>query len=97
LGLADDISTLKKQDIDGFELQLISMIKKYIGSQYSSHLKICFPEYGQTQICMITVSQSGSPVFVKFEGKENFFVQAGCSSQPLTLVKQSEFEKEHWR
>ena len=45
LGLNDDISTLKKQDIDGFELQLIEVIKKYIGKEFSSHMKINFPEY----------------------------------------------------
>lgn len=96
LGLTDDFSTLKKQDIDGFELQLISVIKKYIGSQYSSHLKISFPEYDGKAICRIDVSQSSSPVFVAFEGKEDFFVRSGCSSQPLTRVEQSEYEKEHW-
>ena len=45
LGLNDDFSTLKKGDIDGFELQLIEVIKKYIGNEFSSHLKINFPIY----------------------------------------------------
>lgn len=96
LGLRDDISTLKKQDIDGFELQLIEVIKKYIGNEFSSHVKINFPEYDRQNICRISVSQSSRPVFVSFEGKEDFFIRSGCSSQPLSREEQSSYEKEHW-
>ncbi len=96
LGLGDDISTLKKQDIDGFELQLIEVIKKYIGKEFSSHVKIKFPEYDSQNICRVSVSQSSKPVFVSFEGKEGFFIRSGCSSQPLSREEQSAYEKEHW-
>jgi len=96
LGLSDDIGTLKKQDIDGFELQLIEVIKKYIGKEFSSHIRITFPEYDQKNICRISVSQSSRPVFVSFEGKEDFFIRSGCSSQPLRREEQSAYEKEHW-
>jgi hypothetical protein len=96
LGLGEDMATLKKQDADGFELQLIEVIKKYIGKEYSSHLKITFPKYDDQQICQITVSSSSSPVFVRFEGKEDFFIRSGCSSQPLSREEQSDYEKEHW-
>jgi hypothetical protein len=97
LGLNDDISTLKKQDIDGFELQLIEVVKKYIGKEFSSHLKISFLEYDRERICWISVSPSSSPVFVSFEDKEDFFIRSGCSSQPLSREEQSAYEKEHWR
>ncbi|KAA3616033.1 MAG: DUF262 domain-containing protein [Calditrichaeota bacterium] len=96
LGLSDDIRTLKKQDIDGFELQLIEVIKKYIGKEFSSHIKITFPEYDKKNICRISISQSSRPVFVSFEGKEDFFVRSGCSSQPLSREEQSAYAKEHW-
>lgn len=96
LGLHDDIATLKKRNLDGFELQLIEVIKKYIGKEFSAHIKISFPKYDEQVICHITVSQSGKPVFVSFEGKENFFVRSGCSSQPLSRQEQSAYEKEHW-
>lgn len=97
LGLNDDISTLKKKSIDGFELQLIEVVKKYIGKEFSSHLKISFPEYDKQTICYISVSKSSSPIFVRFEGKEEFYVRSGCSSQPLSREEQSGYEKEHWK
>jgi hypothetical protein len=96
LGLDDDISTLKKQDIDGFELHLIEVFNKYIGKEYSSHINIACPEFDKKQICRIIVSPSSHPVFVSFEGKEDFFIRSGCSSQPLSREEQSAYEKEHW-
>ncbi len=96
LGLDDDITTLKKKDIDGFELQLIEVIKKYIGKEFSSHIKISFPEYDKKIICRISVAQSSRPVFVSNQGNDDFFIRSGCSSQPLSRGEQSAYEKEHW-
>jgi len=97
LGLNDDINTLKKKDTEGFELQLIEVIKKYIGKEFSSHIKISFPEYDKKNVCRIAISKSSSPVFINFEEKEYFFIRSGCSSQPLSREEQSAYEKEHWR
>ena len=96
LGLSEDIGTLKKDNIDGFELQLIEVIKKYIGGSHSTHIKITFPMYDDVQICRIQVAKSGTPVFTKFEASEYFFVRSGCSSRPLSRKEQSAYEKEHW-
>ncbi len=96
LGLLPDIATLKKQNIDGFELQLIEVINKYIGKVYGSYIKISFPDYDNKQICQVTVSQCSKPVFVSYEGREDFFIRVGCSSQPLSRLEQSAYEKNHW-
>ena len=96
LGLVDDMSTLSKPNIDGFELHLVEIIKKYIGAGLISHVKISFPTVEDTQICRIKVSKSGKPVFTQYEGREDFFVRSGCSSQPLGREEQSAYEKSHW-
>lgn len=96
LGLVDDMSTLSKPNIDGFELHLVEIIKKYIGAGLISHVKISFPDVEDTQICRIRVSKSGKPVFTQYEGREDFFVRSGCSSQPLGREEQSAYEKSHW-
>lgn len=99
LGLDNDISTLSegKRTIDGFELQLIETIKKFIGNEYITHIKIRFPIYDSQKICHVKVSKSSKPVFTKYEDKEDFFVRSGCSSQPLNREEQSSYEKEHWK
>lgn len=97
LGLSDDYSTLKKQDKDGFELQLIEIIKKYIGIETSPYIRITFPEYDEKTICRVQITPSNKPIFISFEGKEDFFIRSGCSSQPLNRAEQSQYEKEHWK
>ncbi len=96
LGLEHDIETLSKKNIDGFELHLVELIKKYIGNGYSSHIKITFPNYDESQICRIKIAKSSKSVFTIFEGREDFFIRSGCSSQPLGREDQSIYEKEHW-
>jgi len=96
LGLEKDYMTLKKQDLDGFELHLVEVFKKFIGVEYSSSIKIEFPEYDGKKICKVSISKSNTPIFTKFEGREDFFIRTGCSSQPLGREEQSKYEKEHW-
>lgn len=96
LGLAEDFSTLSKCNVDGFELHLIEIIKKFIGTGSISHIRVSFPMVEGTQICRVQVSKSGKPVFIQYEGKEDFFVRSGCSSTPLSREEQSAYEKSHW-
>lgn len=96
LGLDTDIQSMSKKNIDGFELSLIEVIKKFIGAEFSSYIKISFPEVDGNQICLVKISKSSRPVFTAFEGKEDFFIRVGCSSQPLGREKQSQYEKSHW-
>lgn len=80
----------------GFELQLIEIIKKYIGSEFSSHIMIAFPTYSDTKICHVRIAKSSKPVFTKNEESKDFCVRTGCSSQPLGREEQSAYEKSHW-
>lgn len=96
LGLENDMQSLSKRNIDGFELHLVELVKKYIGGGFSSHIKVSFPDYDGNLICRVKVAASSKPIFTTFEGKEDFFIRSGCSSQPLGRGDQSIYEKEHW-
>ena len=98
LGLDDDLNTFNedKRSLDGFELQLIQIIKKYIGTELSSYIKISFPKLDENDFCHVKISKSSRPVFTKFEDREDFFIRSGCSSQPLDRASQSTYEKERW-
>jgi hypothetical protein len=97
LGLSDDMGTLQKSNTDGFELQLLEVIKKFIGAGFLSHIKINFPTVEVHQICHVKVSKSGKAVFTEFDDKEDFYVRSGCSSQPLNREEQSEYERMRWK
>lgn len=95
-GLEKDIRTLTKQNIDGFELHLRQVIKKYLGDFFEKYIKVTFPKVDDKEICLIQISKSGKPVFISFEGTESFFVRNGNSSIPKNRQEQSEYEKIHW-
>lgn len=95
LWLEKDFQTLTKSNIDGFELHLRGLIKKHLGSFFEKHIKITFPSIDGKKICLVQITRSGKPVYVTFEGNENFFVRNGNSSIPKTRQEQSEYEKEH--
>ena len=96
LGLEKDIQTLTKQNIDGFELHLRQVIKKYLGDFFEKYIKVTFPKVDDKEICLIQISKSGKPVFITSEGSESFFVRNGNSSIPKNRQEQSEYEKLHW-
>lgn len=94
LGLDADIGTLKKPNIDGFQLHLLDLYKGYIGADLGSHIKISFPEIEGKKICVVKVSKSSKAIFTKFEGREDYYVRVGCASQPLSREEQSSHEKQ---
>ena len=96
LGLEDDIQTLSKNNLDGFNLHLVGIIRNYIGGDYSGHVKITFPVYDDVEICRVQVAKSSESVFTTFEGKQDFFVRSSCASIPLTPQEQSGYEKKHY-
>ncbi len=96
LGLEKDFQTLQKQDVDGFELHLRQIIKKYLGENFEKYIKITFPKLDEKEICVVKILKSGKSVFVKHEGNEQFFVRNGNSSIPKSRQEQSEYEKLHW-
>ncbi len=99
IGLSRDFETFgsDKQNIDGFELQLRSIVKKYLGGTFEKYLSVTFPNLDGNTICMINIQSSGKPVFVMNEGREEFYVRIGNSSIPKNRQEQSEYERLHWK
>lgn len=94
IGLEADIGTLKKQNLDGFQLHLMELLKAYIGADLAAHSKVTFPEIEGKNICVVKVSECSRPVFTTFEGREDYFVRVGCASQPLSREEQSRHERQ---
>lgn len=96
VGLEKDYSTIKKPDRDGFQLHLSNLLDKYLGKEVMKLWKLEFPYYDGKQICLVKVTSSNRPVFVSYEGKEDFFVRKEGSSQPLNRSEQHEWSKDRW-
>jgi len=96
LGLENDFSTLKKKDIDYFELHLRKLINNQFGINFSNHrLIIQFPVLEDKVICVIQIARAVKPIYVKVKNKqgqtvEKFYVRSGNSSQEITSLKEME-------
>lgn len=96
LGLERDLSTLKKADRDGFQLHISNLLDKYLGKEVIKLWKLEFPKFDGKEICFVKVTSSNRPVFVTYEGKEDFFVRKEGSSIPLNRAEQHEWSKDRW-
>jgi len=93
LGLEPDFKTLKKQDLDFFEMHLRKLITNQFGLAFANHfLLIQFPTIQKKNICLISINPGSSPVFIKTKNKnglvEKFFVRSGNSSQEIVSLNE---------
>ena len=92
LGLENDFKTLKKQDVDYFELHLRKLIVNQYGIGFSNDsLKINFPDIDSKTICFIRIRASENPLFLKTRNKqghevEKFYVRSGNASQEISSL-----------
>ena len=96
IGLESDFSTLAKPDRDGFQLHLSNILDKYLGKEVMKLWKLDWPIYDGKQICHVKVTASNKPVYVAYEGKEEFFVRKEGSSQPLSRAEEHIWAKDRW-
>ena len=85
LGIQPDLD-FKKQDIDGYENWLSTMLMGAVGqSNVASLVKIRFEANDGKDICLVDVKPASKPVYAKTaKGNDTFFVRIGNSSRVLT-------------
>ena len=96
LGLENDYKGLKNQNSDGFKLQLDQVVNNYIGKEFHHYISNKIVKVEDKDVCVVEIIGSGSPVFVKNEGKDEFYIRASASSQPMSMKEASEYIKMHW-
>jgi hypothetical protein len=96
LGLENDYKTLSKGNQDGFVLALTTLINNTLGKQSHKYISIKIVNIGKKDVCVITIEKSGTPVFLVKGEKEEFFIRASASSQPLGLKDTMVYIKSHW-
>lgn len=97
LGLEKDYSTLgKKQNRDGFLLHIVQVINNYLGKEFNQYISIKIEDVDGKAICVVEVSDSGTPAFVQHQGKEEFYIRASASTQPMGMKEANEYINLHW-
>lgn len=100
LGLEDDYKTLKKQNSDGFEIELRQSIEKYTKNKIANEsFKVKFHPIDGKEICEIIIFPSPKPIFTYDEGgkQQECYVRIGNSSKPYNLDEFYEYSKRRFK
>ena len=97
LGIEKDYPTLKKQDGDGFIQYLVQVMNNKLGKEYNQYISAFVKSFNGNDICIIEVKPSATPVFIKYDNKEEFYIRASATSQPLNVREATEYIKMHWK
>ena len=85
-GIEQDMVSLKKRnDIDGFQQELVQIIKNTIGIDKFRYINMKFEKKEKKTICIISIDPSKDPVFLNNRStqKKEFYIRAGSTTQPL--------------
>jgi len=84
LGLDNDYFTLKKNDKDGFQQRLITLVAKTFGKNICAFLNISFHVIKRREICTVVIQPSERPVYLNENSRTIFYLRTGNVTNPLT-------------
>jgi Schlafen, AlbA_2/Bacterial extracellular solute-binding proteins, family 3 len=96
LGLENDYQVLRKGNADGFLLVMTNLINKHFGKHTHRLIHSNIVIINGKQVCIVEMSKSEKPVFLKKGEKEKFYIRAAAASLPLGLQEATDYIRSHW-
>ncbi|RMH69728.1 MAG: ATP-binding protein [Gemmatimonadetes bacterium] len=96
VGIQQDYKTVRKQNLDGYELHLTSLISHYLGKDSFRYVDISFISVEDQDVCAIHIQRGDKPVFVD-SLNQAFFVRTGNNTQKLNTKEALEYIKKRFR
>ncbi|MDD2696949.1 MAG: putative DNA binding domain-containing protein [Candidatus Pacebacteria bacterium] len=97
IGLQDDYQSLPRTDRDGFENHFNHIFNAALGAKFRQFVKLNFEEINGRDVCLVEVSPSDAPVYLKFNNAEEFYVRTGNATTALMMSEAADYIKSHWR
>jgi len=97
LGLDNDYKLFKKEHPkDGFLLRFDNIIRDYVGKENQTDISSSFVQINNKEVFVVEVAPSSIPIFLRSDGKEEFYVRASASSQPYGMKEALDYISRHW-
>ena len=97
LGLEPDFKMMKKKDADGWENAFNMAFNQMIGAEFRQYVQVAFaPLAEDKQIASLRVRPSPEPVYLRANGKEDFYIKTGNASQPLSVRQATHYIQNHF-
>ena len=97
LGLDFDYQSMSKKNSDGLLLALTNLINQYLGKSTHKFMTINIISIDEKDICIVNIEKSDKPIFLSKNEKEEFYIRASASSQPLGLRESYKYINSHWK
>ena len=97
IGLQNDLTTLPKRNIDGYQLFLRNLLNAAVGADLSMRINIDFPTMNGKEVCVIRVPVAPRPVWISSANDKILYVRNGNSTQPLDGEQAHRYITSHWR
>ena len=96
-GIQKDVELSGRGDLDGYELDLFSMLTNTLEKQIVARkVRISFPEHKGITIARVDVQKSDEPVFANTsQAREEFFVRIGNSTNRLSVQSAMSYVAKH--
>ncbi len=98
VGLAHDYQTLgKRQDRDGYENWLTTLLLDQFGKESSPLIHITFHDLSGQDVCRVAVTPSPKAIYVTEGIAENLYIRTGNATRQLTTKEAIEYSKQRWK
>jgi len=88
---------MSKKNSDGLLLALTNLINQYLGKSTHKFMTINIISIDEKDICIVNIEKSDKPIFLSKNEKEEFYIRASASSQPLGLRESYKYINSHWK
>lgn len=95
LGIEKDYATLRKNR-DDFLLQLTNIINQHLGKEFNQFTDVKIVPIDGKDVCIVETRMSKMPVYLKSGDKEEFYIRASASSQPMGVRETNEYIRTHF-
>jgi predicted HTH transcriptional regulator len=96
LGLDPDYSLLKRQDSDGFEQAIMTVISTQLGTDLCQYVSILFHQLNNKNICRLFIKKSQRPVYFNQKGSPKFYLRTGGGTRDMNIQEATEYIKRRW-
>ena len=97
LGIEEDLQTLRKPNIDDFQLALTDIVKARLGIEHMQYIHPRFELIDGKHICVVLIERSPKPVFLATGDVHRFWVRMGNSTRSLDVKAAMRYIQAHWK
>ena len=96
VGLQQDYRTLKRDNRDGFEQFVVTLVQTRLGGEVCRLIHVTFNGLEGKDVCRILVEPSPRPVYCREAGVARYFLRTGNSTRELDVREAMEHAAQRW-